>query len=61
MIKIKKEHDEEKEREKERKKRRKRKYGQAKLKHAKRGIYSFIFLIDISVSSFIFKVPSWHC
>ncbi len=44
MIKIKKEHDEEKEREKERKKRRKRKYGQAKLKHAKRGIYSCIMV-----------------
>ena len=44
MIKIKKEHDEEKEREKERKKRRKRKYGQAKLKHAKRGIYSCVMV-----------------
>ena len=33
---------EERERERERKKRRKRKYGQAKPKHAKRGIYSCV-------------------
>ncbi len=49
MINIKRKRDEEKEREREererereRKKRRKRKYGQAKPKHAKRGIYSCI-------------------
>lgn len=42
--------DREKEREKERRKRRRRKYGQAKLKHAKRGIISCVLSGAVLIS-----------